>query len=56
MKSNILVPDLKNMTVEEAEKKLKKLDLKLGEVTETPSDDVEENEIISSDPAAGKKS
>lgn len=55
LKSNILVPDLKNMTVEEAEKKLKKLDLKLGEVTETPSDDVEENEIISSDPEAGKK-
>lgn len=55
LKSNILVPDLKNMTVEEAEKKLKKLDLKLGEVTETPSDDVDENEIISSDPAAGKK-
>ncbi|MDD6043923.1 MAG: Stk1 family PASTA domain-containing Ser/Thr kinase [Eubacteriaceae bacterium] len=53
--SGIDVPDLKNMTVKEAEEKLKelKLEIKVGE--EVPSDDVEKGKIASQTPEQGTK-
>lgn len=48
------VPDLKNLTVEEATQKLQELELKISDETEySLSDDIEEGKIITSDPESG---
>ena len=51
----VVVPDLLNMTLEEAQKAIEGKDIKIAEEYETqPSDDVEEGHIIFQDPGANK--
>ena len=47
------VPELKGKTVEQAEKALESAGLKMGEKTESFSNDVENGQVISADPSSG---
>ena len=49
------VPDLVGMTQEEAESELEDANLRLGEVTTEPSEDIEEGEVISQSPDADEE-
>ncbi len=51
----VIVPDLKNLTFEEAEKELAKLELKIEKGDEVDSPDVEEGKITSQTPSADTK-
>ncbi|MBF0714379.1 Stk1 family PASTA domain-containing Ser/Thr kinase [Gemella sp. GH3] len=53
--NKVSVPDVKNLTVQEAKSALNKAELTVGEIIEVPSDSVSSNQVISSDPSAGKK-
>ena len=53
--SDIEIPDLKNMTVSEAETKLKDTDIKIEVEEERKSNDIEKGKIISQDPTPNKK-
>ncbi|QWQ39449.1 Stk1 family PASTA domain-containing Ser/Thr kinase [Gemella sp. zg-570] len=53
--SRISVPDLKNLTLEEAKSQILNAELVVGEITEVANDNVKENTVISSDPSNGKK-
>ncbi len=54
-KGDIKVPDLRNMTYEEAEAELNKLELKIEMGDEVPSKEVEEGKIVSHTPTKGTK-
>lgn len=54
-KGDIKVPDLRNMTYEEAEIELKKLELEIEMGDEVPSKDIEEGKIVSHSPTKGTK-
>ncbi len=49
----VQVPDLRGKTLDEARALLADLDLEVGQITRTDAPDVAEDEVISSDPAAG---
>jgi beta-lactam-binding protein with PASTA domain/predicted Ser/Thr protein kinase len=49
----VTVPDLRGKTLQEARGLLADLDLEVGKVTKTDAPDVAENEVISTEPAAG---
>ena len=49
----VQVPDLRGRTLSEARSLLADLDLEVGTITKTDAPDVAEDEVISSDPAAG---
>lgn len=53
--NKVSVPDVKNLTVQEARTAITKAELTVGEIIEVPSDNVESDKVISSDPSAGKK-
>lgn len=52
---NITVPDLSDMTYEQAETKLTELKLVIKKGDKVPSDTIEEGKIVSQTPKAGKK-
>lgn len=54
-KGDIKVPDLKNMTYEEAETALTELKLKIKKGDEIPSKEIEEGKIVSQSPSHGTK-
>lgn len=49
------IPDVRNMTVEEARKELATAGFTVGDTTKDYSDDVEEGKVMGQDPAAGTK-
>ena len=51
----VKVPDLSEMSLEEAEEKLKELGLELGKTNTEYSDSIEKDKIIDQDPRKGKK-
>lgn len=51
--AKVTVPELKNLTLEEAKEKLLKSNLKVGEIIEVSSDEIPENTVINSTPEAG---
>ncbi|MGY3777559.1 Stk1 family PASTA domain-containing Ser/Thr kinase [Isobaculum melis] len=51
---DVIVPDVTGMTEVEAREALEKAKLKLGSVTQQPSDEVEKDKIIKTDPKAGR--
>lgn len=51
--SKIEVPDLTNVSLEEAEEQLEKLGFVVGEVTEENDDEIEEGYVIETNPKAG---
>ena len=54
-KGDIKVPDLKNMTYEEAEAALTELKLQIKKGDEIPSKEIEEGKIVSQSPSGGTK-
>ncbi|MGH2748005.1 MAG: Stk1 family PASTA domain-containing Ser/Thr kinase [Actinomycetota bacterium] len=49
------VPDLEGLTQEEAEERLEDARLRRGDVSREPSDEIEEDRVTRSDPAAGEE-
>jgi serine/threonine-protein kinase len=53
--SEVLIPDLRNLTLEEAEKKLDEIGLKIGKIRYSASDKYDNGKIISQSPSSPKK-
>lgn len=51
----VSVPEIKDMDIIDAKQKIIKSGLEVGEIIETPSDNVKKDSVISTNPSAGKK-
>jgi eukaryotic-like serine/threonine-protein kinase len=51
----VVVPDLEGMTIEEAEDALREVDLRLGDINDEPSEDIEADLITRSEPPADEE-
>ena len=53
--AEVLIPDLRGLSVAEADKKLREIHLSIGSVTYAPSDEYADGKIISQSPSSPEK-